>query len=203
MNGKVIFVLVLTVAALVILSLFSFGPLSNTVRKAVINPVSSQPAPSTPVVVNNTEVTMNAFHNKDVRENYYTFSAPSDWQVQSGTSPGSYTFTFSGGSGSIEQIDVPDNSTLELFILSQQEPKLKSTIPGYTRTDYKKLAINGNEAYTLVFDSAEEGGQFKNSRTYIAGPDQAIVITFHTSPDALSALQPFFTQLTESFKWEN
>ncbi|MCX6645939.1 MAG: hypothetical protein NTY09_06245 [bacterium] len=186
-----------------ILVLFSFGPLSNKIRQAAINPVSSQPAPSTPVVVNNAEVQMNAFHNKDVRENYYTFSAPSDWQVQSGTNPGSYNFTFSGGSGSIEQIDVPDNSTLELFILSQQEPKLKTTIPGYARTDYKNLTVNGNEAYTLVYDSSEDGGQFKNTRTYIAGPDQAIVITFHTSPEAMTSMQSFFTKLTESFNWEN
>ena len=146
---------------------------------------------------------MNAFRNRDVRENYYTFSAPSDWQVKSGTAPGSYSFTFSGGSGSIEQIDVPDNSTLELFILSRQEPTLKRTIPGYTRTDYKKLTVNGSEAYTLVYDSAENGGQFKNSRTYIAGPDQAIVITFHTSPEAMTSMQSFFTQLIDSFKWEN
>jgi hypothetical protein len=195
----------------VVLVLFLFGSLSDKIRQASINPVSSQPTPSTPVVVNNTEVQMNAFHNKDVRENYYTFSAPSEWEVQYwtdtsivGTSPSGYLFTFPGGSSSIEQIDVPDNSTLELFILSQQEPELKTrTIPGYVRTDYQKLTVNGNEAYTLSYDSTEDGGHFKNTRTYIAGPDQAIVIRFHTLPETMTSMQSLFTQITESFNWES
>jgi hypothetical protein len=183
--------------------MFSFGPLSNKRKQASINPVSSKPVPAAPVVVNKTEVQMVDFHNKDVKENFYTFSIPSDWKAASGKSAGSYDLTFPQGTGTVELMDVPDNSTLELFILSQQEPKLKKTIPGYVKNSFNKLSIDKNEAYELAYNSTEAIGPSTTISTYIAGPDQAVVITFHAKHADLDSVKPVFSTITNSFKWEN
>jgi len=153
--------------------------------------------------VQNRTVRFNNYLNKDVRENYYTFKAPDDWHVNSGTKPGSYDFTFPRGSGDVALIDVPDNSTLELFILSQQEPSLKKTRIEYARKGYEKMTVNGNDAYVLTFSSVENGRRLTTSRTYVAGFDNAAVFTFSTDQLAFSGLSSLFAGVTGSFVWKN
>jgi hypothetical protein len=143
-------------------------------------------------------VALRSYSNRDVRENRYSLSIPASWQLTAGTTPGSYALRFDGGSGIVELRDVPDNTTLELFILSQEEPKLKRSTPGYERTGYRQLTIHGASAYELRY----RGQALEVVRTYITGADNAAMLTF-TSPGAPSAAAlASIDAVCQSFNWE-
>jgi hypothetical protein len=202
MNKKVILTAILTVVALIVLTLFSFGPLADKRASGKHNPESLQPQVTEPVPTSNQKIQYSSYHNKDMKENYYSVKIPQDWQVSAGQKAGSYALGFKQGNGQVLLMDVPDNSTLELYILSREEPRLKKVISGYKRIDYKKTSIQGNEAYQLTFQS-NTGTLKQIFATYIAGPDQAVVIFFITNQDKFTQLMPIFTAITNSFAWEN
>ena len=118
MNKLVIVVLALTLAALVWLGLISFGPLAKSRTQGHLNPSSVRPSTTTNIPAQPGSIEYNAFQNRDLKENYYSIQFPKSWSVKAGQAAGSYALTFTGGSGTAELMDVPDNSTLELFVLS-------------------------------------------------------------------------------------
>jgi hypothetical protein len=203
MNKKVIFIFVLTIIALIILALFSFGPLSSRRNAAKINPASLKSTPSKTVHKGNASIAWNLYRNRDLRENYYSVQLPQKWNVSSGKKAGSYIVIFSGGNGTVGLIDVPDNSTLELFILSQQEPQFKKTISGYRRVDYKKLSIQNYEAYQLIYQSRKDNEAYDTVKTYIAGPDQAGALTFTVKQSSFNESYPLLNSIIQNFRWEN
>ena len=195
MNKKVITVAVAAVAALVVLYLYSFGPLAKQRHAARPRAESLKPAAS--AVLGTV-----AFHNRDSRENYYGITVPRAWQTKAGEKPGSYSFSFGAGTGAIELMDVPDNSTLELYILSQDEPRLKAAAPGYTRQDYRKQTVGGVEAFRLAYRSLTDGTEYENVREYVTGQDMAGVMAF-TVPRADSSSRPAIDSVIAGFRWEN
>lgn len=203
MNKKVIFISILTIIALVILALFSFGPLSEKRKAAGINPSSLKPVSTETASKGNVSVALNLYLNRDAVENYYGVQLPQKWNVVAGNKAGSYSVSFSSGNGTVELMDVPDNSTLELFILSQQEPQLKKTISGYHRVDYKKLSVSGNEVYELTYQSTKDNETYKTLKTYITGSDQACVLTFSVKQASFNETQALLDSIIQSFRWEN
>ncbi len=213
MNKKVVIISILTVLSLAILTMFSFGPLSNIRKQSKINPASLNPVQLSSQVNkspqsqsnsdNNLLVGLNIYHNVDVKENYYHVSIPKSWQVKSGKNPGDYLLDFPDGNGWIGLMDVPDNTTLELFLLSQAEPKLKKTISNYQRSDYQKISINGKDGYELIYSSEVNQEKLNTIIAYITGQDQAGVISFSTPLNNFSNLQPVFDKVIKSFSWQN
>jgi hypothetical protein len=201
MNKKIIAIFILTLAALGVLWAYAFGPLSGTtVPKA--NPASLQPTP-TQTTVNSQNVAFNAYHNRDLAENFYTIKFPQTWQSQPSTQVGSYEFAFGNGSGSVALQDVADNTTLELFVLSQDEPSFKKTLLGYGRINYQKISVNGNDAYQLTYHSTMNGMDYETVKTYITGMDHAAVVTFTAKQNDFMGMQPLFDSVLNSFQWEN
>lgn len=199
MNKKVITIAILTLSALVVLTLFSFGPLSSIRKKAGINPASLNPVQQPTAQTNNFKM----YNNVDVKENYYQISLSQDWQVSAGNAPGGYTINFSGGSGEVRLMDVPDNTTLELYVLSQEEPRLKKSVSVYQRVDYQKTMINGNEAYMLIYSSEENQNIIETMTVYITGQDHAGVISFSAPFDNFSNLKSTFDEAINNFNWQN
>lgn len=123
MNKKVLAIFALTIIALILLALIAFGPLKYKAKRganpASLNPISSSKGKNT-ATANNQAVEYNTYRNIDVKENHYKVSIPRDWRVKAGDIPGKYLINFSDISGNIRLMDVPDNSTLELFLLSQE-----------------------------------------------------------------------------------
>ena len=208
MNKKVTVIVCLTLVALVALGLYSFGPWrqgrqpSVSVPATVSPPASVKPTLAPAAPANGTPM-LAGYHNRDVAENYYSMEVPQQWQVQTGKSLGSYSFSFAGGSGTVELMDVPDNSTLTLYVLSQEESRLKNTLAEYQRLDYRKIEVDGNEAHQLVFDSRTDAGVTRTVRTYIAGQDRAAVVTLAVALDAFAGAQAAFSAVLASFRWEN
>jgi len=203
MNKKVIFVIILTIIALIILALFSFVPLSNKRNAAGINPLSLKPVPAETANKRNTSVSWNLYRNRNLKENYYSVQLPQKWSVNAGKRPGSYIVNFSGGNGTVGLMDVPDNSTLELFILSQQEPQFRKRISGYHRIDYKELSVQNNEAYQLTYQSRKDNETYKTLKTYIGGSDQAGVLTFTVKQSSFNETYPLLNSIIQNFRWEN
>ena len=202
MNKKVATIFVLTLAALGFLTYYSYGPSSTTHIGPQVNPESLKPTQITAISQNNE--TLKIYHNKDFAENFYTISIPQSWQNSSSTShAGEYDFNLSDGTAKVELMDVPDNSTLELFVLSQEEPQLKTLLTGYKRIDYQKINISGNDAYQLVYLSDMSGVNYESIRTYVTGPDQAAIITFSLPQISVASLKNTFDLVTNSFSWEN
>jgi hypothetical protein len=198
MNKKVIGVITFTMIALVIVYLYSFGSLANHRQTVQPNPESLKPTIGQGVIQG-----MSEYHNKDLKENYYRIAFPQTWQVKSGTALGSYLFSLNAGTGSIELADVPENSTLELFVLSQEEPRLKKEVLGYERKSYQKLTIDGSDACQLSYSSTLNGEQYENVRTYVSGQDRAGVVTVTAPEKEFASLAQDMDAVVNSFQWEN
>jgi hypothetical protein len=198
MNKKVMTVIILAVIALGIVYLYSFGPLANRGQAVQPNPESLKPTVGQVPTSGTSE-----YHNRDLKENYYRIRFPQTWQVKSGSVLGSYFFSFSTGMGSVELADVPENTTLELFVLSQEEPRLKKEVPGYERKIYQKLAIGGSDSYELTYTSTLNGQQYENVRIYITGQDRAGVITMTVPEKEFTSFSQAVDAVIASFNWEN
>lgn len=194
MNKKVITVIILATIALVILYLYSFGPLANRRHIAQVNPESLKPTSSQDI---------SEYNNRDLKENYYHITFPQTWLVEQGTATGGYLFSFDVLKGSVELVDVPDNTTLELFVLSQEEPKLRKEVPGYEKTSYLKLSLSGTDAYELKYASTLNGDKFENIKTYISGQDMAGGITITIPQGKSSSFAQEINSVLTSFQWEN
>jgi len=204
MNWKVLLILSLTIIAVVILSLISFTPLSQNFRSSRTNSDSLKPSQPVAVTVpKQGKETFRTYTNKDRTENYFSIQLPEQWTVTSSGNAGGYALQFNGGHGSIELMDVPDNSTLELFVLSQEEPRLKSSLQGYQKIDYQKKSVNGTDAYQLTYLSTVHGVQTETQRTYVTGQDMTNVITLDANKDAFASEESLFTTIVQSFQWNN
>jgi hypothetical protein len=202
MNKRVTIIFILTIIALCSLTYYSFSPSSSGHLSPSVNPESLKPTQTAAEAQNNE--TLEVYHNKDVTENFYAVSIPTSWKIQSSaTQAGKYEFNFSGGIAKVELMDVPDNSTLELIVLSQEEPRLKISLSSYKRMDYQKLNISNNDAYQLIYLSDVNGITYESIRTYIAGSDQAAVITFSVPETMYASKRNIFNLVTNSFSWEN
>jgi len=202
MNKKVIFIIILTIIALVFDYLYSFGPLAKTRLGYSINQQSAKPS-TEKVNLSNQQVSFNVYHNKDIKENYYSVKTPADWQIGQSSVSGSYNFTASNIIARAETMDVSDNTTSELYVLSQEEPRLKKESNGYKRIDYQKVSVNGNQAYQLTYQATENGKTNTIVKTYITGADKAGVITVTIPQEQFAVEQPLSTPFINSFTWEN
>ncbi len=201
MNKKIIFIIILTITALVLVYLYSFGPLAKMRLNYSINQQSAKPT-AEKLNLNNQQVPFNTYHNKDTKENYYSIKTPDDWQIGQPSVPGSYNFIASNIIARTETMDVSDNTTLELYVLSQEEPRLKKETSGYKKMDYQKVSINSSQAYQLIYQMTENGKSNTIVKTYITGADKAGVITVTVPQDQFITEQQIFTVFINSFQWE-
>lgn len=200
MNTKVRIVIILTVVALIILTIYTFGPQAS-VKSGKHNPASLKPDTPVDTIQANLQKPLAVYHNKDKRENYYTIGFPQDWKTSAGK-PGTYISTFVKGSCSVILMDVPDNTTLELYILSQDEPRLRKAYQDYKRIDYKKIVINKIETYQLQFQYQSVKGPMECLTTYFSGADNAGVILFNTGISEYPKLAGTFESIINTFQWE-
>ena len=203
MNIKVIIIITLTIAALVILYLFTLGPLYQKGNVIVANPESLKPINSESIPVENKKQMFNEFHNKDLVENFYAIKLPQDWQLQASVGNGGYSLKNESAIIAVELMDVPDNSTLELFILSQQEPDIKKNFQGYRRISYQAGTINGSEAYQLTYSIEREGKTYQIRRDYITGTDRAIAATLEAPQSDYQRYIATYQVVLDSIRWEN
>jgi hypothetical protein len=201
LNIKVLVILILTVAALVLLYLFTLGPLYQNANTIVANPDSLKAAKAETITVGQQPLAFNQYHNRDLVENYYTVKLPTDWQMQKSEGKGGYVIKKDNATITIELMDVPDNSTLELYVLSQQEPGFEAS-PGYKRLSYAATTINGNQDCRLVYTAKRDGKSWQFRRDYIAGADRAIAASLEAPQGEFAGYAPVYEAVLGSFGWD-
>jgi len=201
MNKKVITIGILAIVALIFLTLFTLGSLAGKRGGLAVNPASQQA--TTEPGVGGAAGSFSMYHNKDVKENFYTIHVPSSWQLQLSSPAGAYRFTFTSGEATVELMDIPDNTTPELLVLSREEPRLKNSLTNYQRIKYQKLTLDGKDAYQLTYQYTRNNKTYQALRTYITGPDRAGVVTFVGEKEAAASSQFLLTSVLNSFHWEN
>ncbi len=199
LDKKIIIVIIITLIALGYLTIYTFVPSLIKSSGHQVNPESLKPTP----IPSQTNDTLAAYHNKDLAENFYSINVPQSWQIQPTQNIGEYDFVFNSGTAKVELMDIPDNTTLELIVLSQEEPMLKASLNGYVRVDYQKLTVNGNDAYRLHYLNNLNGVKYENIKTFITGTDHANVITFSAEQPMFGSLKNQFDKVLTSFSWGN
>ena len=202
MNKTVIIIFTIAVIAVGALTAYTFSALSHQALVPKTNPASLRPTPVSRQP-GASAATTNVYHNRDLKENFYTVAVPSAWQLEPGQPAGRYAFSYLDGTSVVELMDVPDNSTLELYVLSQDEPALKRQAPGYRRLDYRKTTVNGSEAYQLTYTSMISGAAYETVRTYVSGQDRAGLMILSAKQDAFGRQTGDFDAVVNSFRWEN
>jgi hypothetical protein len=203
MNKKVVSVFILAILAIGFLYFYSFYSVGRKGISNQTNPISLKPAKTEQIKIKDAPLVFNTYHNKDFKENFFTVQLPQNWKVSAGTTSGSYIFQFKTTSGTIALMDVPDNSSLELYVLSQEEPKLKKSLPSYKKIDYLKVMINKNETCQLIYTTDNVGLTNQHLRSYVSGTDEACVITLSSAQKDFEKNKTLFDSILNSFKWEN
>jgi hypothetical protein len=202
MNKKIIIIFIATIIGLGTLWAYSFGPLSGKTTIGV-NPDSLKSVSQENIIAAKA-IPFSIYHNKDLAENFYTIKFPQAWKLSADNKKaGSYQLAFDNGSCGVELMDIADNTTLELIVLSQQEPSLKKLVTGYGRIDYKKNTVDGNDAYNLIYKGVNNGVSYETEKIYISGKDHAAVLTLTAPQVNFSDSQKFFNSVVGSFQWEN
>ena len=204
MNKKIAVIFILTISALIFLYLYSFGSLSGKRIALQSNPNSLKPGPVQIIAADNgSKQIFKTYKNQDLKENFYIINFPANWPVKAGDHPGSYKVVLGSGTLMTSLMDVADNTTLELFVLSQEEPRLQATFKDYKRLDYHQLTIDGQPAYQLTFTSLINGITYQTTRTYITGGDHAGVVEISANQKDFSNYQALSNLILDSFHWNN
>jgi hypothetical protein len=94
----------------------------------------------------NKSIQMIAYENREKPENFYSIQFPSYANVLYGNKSGSYTAKIPQGIFYVELVDIPDNSNVELYLLSRVKPALESSMRDFNQIGFNQLSIGGNRA---------------------------------------------------------
>lgn len=147
-------------------------------------------------------VPMNIFDNRDMPENYYSIQFPANAEVLHGNKQGSLITRLQQGTISAELMDVPDNSNLQQYILTQVEPSLKSSMQGYNRINFSQLTVAGNNAFTLTYTWMNSTSEMESTKTFVEGPDHAVVLTSSWPRNEFKQNNPMTNSIVDSFQWQ-
>jgi hypothetical protein len=123
-------------------------------------------------------VPMSLFENREKIENFYSIQFPSSSTVLHGNESGSYVAKFSKGNFSVGLIDIPDNSNVQLYVLTQVKPSLKSSIKDFNLGGIKQLTLNGHRAWEIIYTWKNMTRNMESIKTFVEGMDNAATITF-------------------------
>ncbi len=191
MDKSRIIILATGVVALIAFSLYTFGSFSTTPKASTkVEPVK-----------NLISSTTSTFENHDKPENYYSIQFPSEAKVEHGDRPGSYTAIFRQGISTVELVDIPDNSNIQLYILTQDESTLKSSLQNYSRVSFNEFKVGGNRAWDLTYTWKNATLVMESMKTFVEGPDNAAVITFSGPSREFGQSNSTINSVLESFRW--
>jgi hypothetical protein len=200
MNSKVIILLIFMVIVLAWLSLSFSGSMTRS-RGFIKKTESVKLDDSLPLLVDNHTDIQVSYHNKDKRKNYYAVSFPTDWQVHS-SNHGQYDISHDGITGYLKLLEIPNDTTLQLYILGQIEPKLKKELKGYKRIDYRDILVNGAEGFQLEYEYKIGKVKYGSFTDFISGEDNACIISFTSNRKIFQEQIKNFKSIIYTFKWE-
>ena len=204
MNKSRLLLASIGVTALVAFTLYTFG--SSPLPKAGtrVEPVASSISANNNASVRQNSVkpvSMNLFDNKDMPENYYSIQFPTNFKVVHGDKQGTLIARMQQGIVSSQLMDVPDNSNLQNYVMTQVEPSLASSLQGYTRINLSQITVAGNNALDLTYSWKNSTSEMESVKTFIEGPDHAMVITSSWTKNEFNQSVPITNSIVDSFQW--
>jgi len=176
---------------------FQLAPLYHQISFRY-NPVS--------LIVDNTSdpqsssMIMNIFANKDLPENYYSVSFPQTAIVTHGKNPGSLVTKFHNVTSSIDLQDIPDDTNVNLYMLTVAKPNLKM-LPDYKELSSNQIKIDNNRAYDIKYTWINSSEKLESLKTFVEGKDQAAVVTFSGPVRDFDNNNSTLGSVLNSFKW--
>jgi len=146
-------------------------------------------------------VPMNVYDNRDMPENYYSIQFPTNFKVVHGDKQGKIVARLHQGIVSAELMDIPDNSNLQQYIMTQVEPSLASSLQGYNRINFSQLTVAGNNALDITYTWKNSTSEMESKKTFIEGPDHAMVITSSWPRNEFNQSNPLTNSIVDSFQW--
>ncbi len=164
------------VIIIVAFSLYTFGS-NSTLPKAgtKANPVNSvgQSASSGPA-----SSTASTFVNRENPGNFYSIQFPGKAIVEHGNGSGSYIAKLSQGVFSVQLVNIPDTSDVQLVLLTQIQPALKSCLQDFNRVGYNQFTVGGHRAWGLTYTWKNATIGMQSIKAIVEGSDHAAAITF-------------------------
>lgn len=176
---------------------YEFAPLYHQISFRY-NPVS--------LVVDNasdpqsSSMVMNIYANKDLPENYYSMSFPHSATVTHGKNPGSLVTKFHNVTSSIDLQDIPDDTNVNLYMLTVAKPNLK-ILSDYKELSSNQIKIDNNRAYDIKYTWSNSSEKIESLKTFIEGKDQAAVVTFSGPVRDFDNNNSTLGSVLNSFKW--
>ena len=174
-----IIVIIIGAGMIITFSLYSFGsyfssssPKTGTKAEPVNNSGSNVD------LTRNKSIQMIAYENREKPENFYLIQFPSNANVLHGNKSGSYTAKLSHGIFSVDLVDIPDNSNVELYLLTKVKPALESSIKNFNQISFNQLSIGGNRAWDLTYAWKNSTAEMESIKTFVEGSDEAAAITY-------------------------
>jgi hypothetical protein len=151
-----------------------------------INESPSSTQPQKQIQTSNTAADSNSsssikmanYENREKLENFYSIQFPNSIRVLHGNDPGDYVAKSSQGTFSVELIDIPDDSNVELFILTNIKPTLESSLDNFKQTNFTPFSINGHRAWELAYTWNNNTTPMTSIKTIVEGADEANAITY-------------------------
>ena len=143
---------------------------------------------------------MNIFANKDLPENFYSISFPQSTILTHGKNPGSFVAKFQNLFSSIDLQDIPDDSNVNLYMLTVAKPNLKM-LPDYKELSSNQFKIGNNRAYDIKYTWSNSSEQLETLKTFIEGKDQAAVVTFSGPVQDYNKNNSTLNSILHSFNW--
>jgi len=214
-----ILILAVGISALVAFSVYTFSEIfsSNVPGGGTqIQPIGSSSLTSTLTKTNSslppkgetnaphgnaTDTALSIFENRDKPENHYSIQFPSDATVVHGDRAGSYLASTKYGTFTSALEDIPDNTSVQLYVLTHDEPKLKSSLDNYTRVSIDENTVSGHRAWNLIYTWQNATSTMKSARTYVEGRDQAMVIEYTALSEVFAKNNPTIKSVANSFQW--
>lgn len=165
-------------------------------------PNSSLDVGISPSIINSKNKLMQSkYENKDMPENYYSINFPSKYVVKHGDKPGSLISDVTNATFTVNLQDIPDDSTLDLYVLTNIEPSLNASQSNYQRTNFEKFDLNNNKALELSYAYENLTKSNKSIKTFIEGQDQAAVITLTSPSKEYLSYNSTVNNVLNSFRW--
>ena len=95
----------------------------------------------------------------------------------------------------------PTTQTVQLYILTEDVPQLNSSFTDYSQVSFNQLTIGQQRAWNLVYTWKNGTSEMESARTYVEGPDEAMVIEFTAPVQGFAKNDPVMTAVRDSSQW--
>jgi len=175
-----IIVIMIGAGMIIMFSLYSFG---SYLSSSYLPKIGTKVEPKNNSILNvdstsNKSIQMVAYQNRERPENFYSIQFPSYANVLHGNQSGSYTAKLPHGIFSVELVDIPDTSNVELNFLTKVKPALESSVRDFHQISFNPLSIGGSRAWDLTYAWKNSTTEMESSKIFVEGADMAAAITY-------------------------